>query len=73
MALTTTTDTPSNAAAPLLLVARHIAQALDTFAQVRSRRGEIMRLLDLSDDQLAARGLTRDQIVQHVYRDRLGM
>lgn len=73
MALTTTTETHDNAAAGLLHVARRIAQALDSFAQVRSRRTEIMRLLELSDDQLAARGLRRDQIVQHVYRDRMGM
>ncbi|GGD24897.1 DUF1127 domain-containing protein [Sinisalibacter lacisalsi] len=51
-------------------IARSLA-AIGTFfveyAEFRSRRGEIEALQRLSDDQLAARGLTRDDIVPHVF------
>ena len=46
-----------------------LGRAIDTFAQHRSRGDEIMRLNAMSDEQLAKRGLTRETIVQHVFRD----
>jgi len=39
------------------------------FGRARARSDEIEALMALSDDDLAARGLTRDEIVRHVYRD----
>lgn len=40
-------------------------------AEIRARREKIAELDALSDAELARRGLTRDQIVAHVFRDRL--
>ena len=37
----------------------------------RARMGEIIRLEMHSDDQLARMGLSRDQILPHVFRDLL--
>ncbi|WP_126975966.1 DUF1127 domain-containing protein [Frigidibacter oleivorans] len=39
------------------------------YAEYRSRSAEIRALEALSDEELAARGLTRDRIVHHVFRD----
>lgn len=40
------------------------------YAEVRSRHGTIEALMQLSDDELAERGLTRDGIVRHVFADK---
>ena len=53
-------------------VLARIARALDTYAEARARSAEIHRLLALPDAELAARGLSRDRIVAHVFRDRMG-
>ena len=42
---------------------------LDSYVVARSRADQVQRLMDMTDDQLAARGLTRDRIVHHVFRD----
>ncbi|MTH64948.1 DUF1127 domain-containing protein [Paracoccus sp. DK608] len=46
-------------------------RAFRHYVNVHSRRDQIASLEALSDQQLAAMGLTRDRIVQHVFRDRL--
>ena len=46
---------------------------LESYAHRRSRRDRIEALLALPDAELAARGLTRDRIVAHVFSDRLGL
>lgn len=38
----------------------------------QARTDEIRRLEAMSDRELAARGIRRDRIVHHVFRDRLG-
>lgn len=45
---------------------------LDRTIHAMSRRDQVEALMALSDADLAARGLTRDGIVAHVFRDRLG-
>jgi hypothetical protein len=40
-------------------------------AEANSRFEQVQRLQSLSDEDLAARGLTRDGIVRHVFRDRM--
>ena len=49
-----------------------ILAAFDMYAEAVSRKNEISFLNSLTDEELAARGLTRDRIVHHVFRDRLG-
>ncbi|MCB1348498.1 MAG: DUF1127 domain-containing protein [Maritimibacter sp.] len=41
------------------------------YAESQGRYHEIARLQALSDEELAARGLTRDGIVRHVFADKL--
>ena len=48
-----------------------IGQGFNAWLELRSRRERIEALFALSDSELAARGLTRDQIVMHVFRDGL--
>jgi hypothetical protein len=43
-----------------------------TFVLARSRSTEIEAYRLMSDAELAKRGLTRDGIVAHVFRDRMG-
>ena len=43
--------------------------ALVTVAEASPRLREIERLQAMSDADLAARGLTRDRVIQHVFRD----
>jgi hypothetical protein len=50
-----------------------IGQGFNAYLELRGRTAEIESLMALSDAQLAARGLSRDRIVQHVFRDRLGV
>ncbi len=49
-----------------------LGQGFNAYLELRARSGEIARLAALTDTELAARGLSRDRIVQHVFRDRLG-
>jgi len=39
--------------------------------EIRSRSVQVQGLLALSDEQLARRGLTRDTVVAHVFRDKM--
>lgn len=50
-----------------------LGNGLESLAEARSRRDQIETLNALSDAQLQAMGLRRDQIVAHVFRDRLGV
>jgi len=50
-----------------------IGQGFNAYLELRSRSAEIQYLTGLSDGELAARGITRDGIVQHVFRDRLAV
>lgn len=48
-----------------------VGEGFVAYADRRSRRAQIEELNALSDSDLAARGISRDQIVAHVFRDRL--
>ena len=50
----------------------NIGQGFNAYLEARSRSGEIEFLNSLSDAELAERGISRDRIVHHVFRDRLG-
>lgn len=51
--------------------AARIIDGLNGVMQLRARSAELRQLSELSDAQLAERGLQRDEIVAHVFRDRL--
>ena len=48
-----------------------LSDRLEAYANRRARRAEIEYLESLGDAELAARGIERDDIVRHVFRDRL--
>lgn len=48
-----------------------IGQGFNAYLETRARSAELDRFFNMSDEELAARGLTRDGIVQHVFRDKL--
>lgn len=50
-----------------------IGNALVAVAEASSRTEEIEFLQSQTDEELAARGLTRDEIVRHVFADKLAM
>lgn len=50
---------------------RAFFHAVMTMAEQSPRMREIDRLQAMSDADLAALGLTRDRIIQHVFRDRI--
>lgn len=50
-----------------------LGQGFNAYLELRSRRDQIERLMEMTDAELAARGLTRDGIVQHVFRDKLAL
>lgn len=50
-----------------------IGQGFNAYIETISRQDQIERLNAMSDEQLAAKGLTRDQIVHYVFRDKLGL
>ena len=71
-----TTSSALPAAAPwrwTLSALRALGNGLERLAEAHSRRDQIERLSALSDAQLQALGLRRDQIVAHVFRDRIGL
>lgn len=49
-----------------------LGQGFNAYLELRARTAQIDALAALSDAELAARGLTRDRIVAHVFRDRFG-
>ncbi len=48
-----------------------MGQGFNAYLELRSRRDQIERLNALSDAELASRGIQRDGIVMHVFRDRM--
>lgn len=50
---------------------QRLGVAIEAYALRRGRRAQVEFLQGLSDAQLAERGLTRDAIVEHVFRDKL--
>ena len=48
-----------------------LGRGMTRYVDARSRRAQVEELEKLSDEQLAARGLTRDGIVMHVFSDML--
>ncbi|MCG6882434.1 MAG: DUF1127 domain-containing protein [Silicimonas sp.] len=48
---------------------RVLARAMVINAEAEQRMNEVRRLQALSDEALAKKGLTRDRIVHHVFRD----
>lgn len=48
---------------------QRIGHFFESMALTASRAHEVERLTAMTDEQLAARGLRRDQIAQHVFRD----
>ncbi|PWE31044.1 hypothetical protein C4N9_04650 [Pararhodobacter marinus] len=73
MAYTATTPAYPRLLTKLDALRATFARAFDALIEARSRRNEIERLQKMSDTQLARLGLTRDGIVQHVFRDHLGL
>ncbi|MCB1330680.1 MAG: DUF1127 domain-containing protein [Maritimibacter sp.] len=65
----TTTDTDLSARQPSILA--RIGAIFVDYAEAQGRSDRIMKLQALSDEELAARGLTRDGIVRHVFADKL--
>lgn len=49
-----------------------IGQGFNAYLVARSRSERIETLMGYSDAQLAELGITRDRIVEYVFRDRLG-
>lgn len=48
-----------------------LGQGLSAYADRRSRRAQVEFYESLSDADLAARGISREDIVRHVFRDKL--
>jgi len=48
-----------------------VGELLMAFSEAQSRSHQIQRLQAMSDEALAKRGLSRDRIVHHVFRDQL--
>lgn len=65
--MATLSDIARDSHAPNLFV--RIWTALCAGAERHSRRDQIVRLEMLSDRELAERGIRRDEIARHVYRD----
>ena len=70
---TTTTDFApglwTGVKARLARVGSGLAQRLETYMRYRSRADQVERLQAMSDAELARRGIPRERIVHHVFRD----
>lgn len=66
-------DRPANSTAPRRGFAEILRSAVARSFHRASRRDHIEFLNAKSDAELAAMGLTRDRIVQHVFRDVIGV
>jgi len=67
-----TTLSPSPSIFQLVLAqasqfARAVVNITDSVSEIRSASVRAQRLLDMSDEQLAAKGLTRETIVSHAF------
>lgn len=49
------------------------ARTMDAMTEANSRGRKIEELMNLTDTELAKKGLRRDDIVRHVFADRMGM
>lgn len=72
MAYVTTSDFSPRMRAQIDRFFASVGQGFNAYVEARSRRDQIERLQMMSDAQLAARGISRDGIVQYVFRDRIG-
>ncbi len=72
MAFVTKSEIGPDLRAQIDRVFASIGQGFNAYLEARSRSGEIEFLCSLSDAELAERGISRDRIVHHVFRDRLG-
>lgn len=70
MALFANTDFPPRLKAQIDAFFVTLGQGVNAYVLARSRRDEIERLHMMKDEQLARLGITRDRIVQYVFRDR---
>lgn len=68
-----TTDSASNTVSNRRGFAEILRSAVARSFRRASRRDQIDALNAKSDAELAAMGLTRDRIVQHVFRDVIGI
>ena len=73
MAFITTTDFSPRMRAQIDRFFATLGQGFNAYLEARSRRDQIERLQSMSDAELAWLGISRDRIVQHVFRDRLGL
>ncbi|GAB1379858.1 hypothetical protein [Pararhodobacter sp.] len=73
MAFITTTDFSPRMRAQIDRFFASLGQGFNAYLEARTRRDQIERLQMLSDAQLAEMGISRDRIVHHVFRDRLGL
>lgn len=72
MAYISRSDTGADIRAQIDRFFANLGQGFNAYLEARSRVGEIEFLNGLSDAELAARGIKRDRIAHHVFRDRLG-
>ncbi|KPQ08501.1 MAG: hypothetical protein HLUCCA12_01440 [Rhodobacteraceae bacterium HLUCCA12] len=72
MAYISRTDLSADIRAQIDRLFAGIGQGFNAYLEARSRAGEIDYLNGLSDAELAKRGITRDRIAYHVFRDRFG-
>lgn len=73
MAFITTTDFSPRMRAQIDRFFASLGQGFNAYLEARTRRDQIERLQMLSDAQLAEMGISRDRIVHHVFRHRLGL
>ena len=50
-----------------------LGEGLNAYMDARSRQDKIAALQAKSDEELAQMGISRDRIVQHVFRDMVGL
>lgn len=70
MASITYSDDRAKNRRPLRDLGARFSGWLEAFMEAHARTNEINALQDMSDAELARRGIQRDQIIRHVYRDR---
>ncbi|GHG92512.1 hypothetical protein [Pseudodonghicola xiamenensis] len=56
---------------PIVALGHGIWAWMERVAEANSRQDQVKFLQSLSDKELAARGIRRDRIVEHVFADRL--
>ncbi len=71
MALVSNVSNAFNPVAALQSIGSRIGNMINVFAEAQLRRDRIMQLLDKSDEELAELGMKREDIVHHVFGDRI--